>query len=129
MIANVLLEINKEFQDNWTGPITFGDNEYTPTGETWIRVDVQPLFIKNASYSGALDETHALYVTSYHRNQTQASLLADAVTNFIQNRIINGLQVLNFEPVSQRPVVSDTGQLTGGYQLRTMYKVKTICTP
>ncbi len=124
MIANVLNTIQTEFQDNWLlTPIQFSDQNFTPTADSWIRLDVIPLGSTNLSYSGSLGEVHGCYVICYDINQVQASLLADQVSTFFQNRLISGIQVLSYQPKDQGPIVSSDGP-NGSYYVKLFFQMK-----
>ncbi len=127
MIATTLNTIQTEFQNNWAlTPVQFGDQGLEPTTEEWIRVEILPISSINASYAGNLSETHGLYVTSFARNQVQASELADSVTVFIQNRLIDNISVKNYQAKFQGPIIeqSDTH---GKYFIKVFYEMTTTC--
>ncbi len=127
MIANVLETIQTEFQTNWvTTDIQFGDDNMNPTTQSWIRLDIIPLGTNNASYSGNLDEYHGCYITSYARNQMQASLLADQVSNFFQNRTIDNVRTFNYQPKDQGPIIG-VNKNEGVYYVKTFYRMRTLC--
>ena len=101
MISNVLKLIQDEFQLNWSGEVHDGDYDYKAWGETWINISVEPINTESLSYSGCIAEEHMIYITAYHRNATQAALLADEVINFIKNRQLGELYTRSWHPVSK----------------------------
>ncbi len=126
MIADTLNSIQTEFLNNWvTTPIQFGDQNFTPPGNNWIRLDIIPVASTNLSYSGNLAEIHGCYVTCYDINQVQASLLADEVSVFFQNRFIDNIQVLSWQPKDQGPVIVSEGP-EGSYYVKLFYKLKVV---
>ncbi len=129
MISTTLHTIQTEFQNNWVlTPVQFGDQGMEPTTEEWIRVEILPIASTNTSYTGDLNEIHGLYVTSFARNQVQASELADNVTIFIQNRFIDNVRIKNYQAKFQGPIVeqSDT---SGKYFIKVFYEMITTCGP
>ncbi len=130
MISNVLQSIQTEFQDNWgLTKIKFGDAGFNPRLENeneWIQVAVLPIGTKAIAYGTRVDESHGLYVTTYSRNQTTTSMLADHVSSFIQNRQVDGINIKTPQPKGQGTTVAQTGT-TGKYYIRSMYPMQVLC--
>ncbi len=130
MLSNVLQSIQTEFQDNWgLTKIKFGDAGFNPqlaNEQEWIQVSVLPIGSKPIAYGSRVDESHGLYVTTYSRNQTTTSMLADHVSSFIQNRQINGINIKTPQPKGQGTTVAQTGS-SGKYYIRSYYPMQVLC--
>ncbi len=126
MIANVLQEIQTEFVNNWPGEVQYNHADFVPSGDAWIALDIVPLSVKNAGYSTKLNEIHAIFVTCFSGNQTSASVLADTVSSFIQNRTISGLKIGPYSPKQQGPILNG-GPNNGSYFIKISFDIEVIC--
>ena len=101
MISDVLNVVEHKFLNDWPGEIHMGSTEYRGNAESWINVIVEPMYNETLSYGGCVAEEHLIYVTCYHRNQTQAAKLADEVITFIQQKQLGEMSTRTWRPVNQ----------------------------
>ncbi len=128
MFSNVLEDIQTEFRDNWTASeIQYGHQEFTPTGNEWILIDVLPSVTSFVGYTTNLNERHTLYVICYARNQVQASKLADLVTTFLRSRDMPAYFIGACNPLHQGPITNSPTD-TGSYYVKTEFAFDSVCT-
>ncbi len=106
MISSTMQIIQQEFQDNWVGDVHFEGNQFEAISESWIHLDVVPIYVETVSYGGCVSEVYGLYITAYHRNPTQAASLADQVIAFIQHRLVGDVTVGTWSPLSKGTIES-----------------------
>ncbi len=124
-MTTILQDLQSYFQANWVGEIQMGDQQFKAGPNEFIRLDIQPLMTANIGYAKQTKEIHGLLVTSFARNQIQASMLMDTVTAFVQAMDIPSGDYLSMEPKSQLAIVgqSDTH---GGYAIKFLYNFEVL---
>ncbi len=123
MITNVLQTIQQHFIDNWSASeVQFSSQEFAPTGDSWVILDILPTYTRNTGYSTNLTEIHTIYVTCFNTNQTTASMLADQIIPFLQNQDFNGIRTGSYQPRQQGPVVS-----TKSYFVKLSFQAELTC--
>ncbi len=123
----ILQELQSYFLNNWVlTEVQTGDQQFTPSTNDFIRLDIQPLWTPNIGYNKHTEDVHALYVTTFARNQVQSSILMDQVTAFVKAMTLVSGSYKSMEPKSQLPIVGQSAA-HGGYAIKFLYNFNVYC--
>ena len=94
------LFIEKHFKDNWDGPIHYSNTEKMPTADSWIYLEIAPIYNSTGIGGGTYTLT-TIHVTCYARNKVQAAMLLDEVVEFLNHLKVGDDVVTGWRPVGQ----------------------------
>ncbi len=107
MIQDVVLAVEKHFNDNWIdSEVNYDQPQFTPTSTKWVEIIVNPVLSENASFT-CTKETFELHTLVYGANKVEAGTLADSVIAFLQNTQIDMLTVKTWGTIANGNLETD----------------------
>ena len=120
MIAELLLAVESYFKDNWNGDIHFSNTEKHPTSNTWIYLEVAPLY-GEVGIGGCTEVLQVVHVTVYDSNKVKSAYLADRLIRFFYGVKLKGNDwlVQKWLPVGQGEVYNGLHFRKLSFEIRT----------
>jgi len=107
MIQDVVLAVEKHFNDNWVASeVNYDQPQFTPQSSKWIEIIVNPVLSENASFT-CTRETFELHTLVYGANKVEAGTLVDSVVAFLQNKQIDMLTVRTWGIIANGTLETD----------------------